>query len=474
MGEVYKARDSKLGREVAIKVLPEAFAENKERLARFEREARLLASLNHPNIATLFDLQESDGVHFLVLEYVPGETLAERIKRGPIPVDDALPLFKQIAEGLEAAHEKGIIHRDLKPANIKVTPEEKVKVLDFGLAKALVGERPVQDLSESPTIAREATDEGVLLGTAAYMSPEQARGKAVDRRTDIWAFGCVLYEALTGRKAFYGETVSDTLVSILEHEPDWPALPDTMPASVQDLLHRCLRKDVNRRFRDVWDVRVEIEEVSTGPSARPASRQFRGTTQHARAISWKAAGLAAVLLSITAALTVWIFLGSRTPKQAKPTHLIVNVLPTGQFTSGPGHMLALSPDGARLVYVLSYGGESRLFLRTLDRLQADPIPGTEGAHHPFFSPDSQWIGFFSEGKLKKVSLTGGAPYTVCEAGSVPRGASWASDGRIFFATEGSGISSVSDSGGTPQTVTKPDLDKGRRSTALHGLDGSFL
>jgi serine/threonine-protein kinase len=261
MGEVYKARDAKLGREVAIKVLPEAFAENKERLARFEREARLLASLNHPNIATLFDLQESDGTHFLVLEFVPGETLAERIKRGAIPVDEALLLFKQIAEGLEAAHEKGIIHRDLKPANIKITPEGKIKILDFGLAKAMAGEAPVQNLSESPTLTRDATETGVLLGTAPYMSPEQARGKEVDKRSDIWAFGCCLYEALTSKVAFLGETVSDTIAAILDRKPDWSALPEVTPVTVQRLMRRCLKKQSNERLQHIGDARIEIGEV---------------------------------------------------------------------------------------------------------------------------------------------------------------------------------------------------------------------
>jgi serine/threonine protein kinase len=261
MGEVYKARDTKLGREVAIKVLPEAFSQDKERLARFEREARLLASLNHPNIATIYDLEESDGLHILALELVPGETLAERIKRGPIPVDEALPLFKQIAEGLEAAHEKGVIHRDLKPANIKITPQGKAKVLDFGLAKAMAAESSDQSLSESPTMTRGATEAGILLGTAPYMSPEQARGKAVDKRTDIWAFGCCLYEALTGKAAFFGETVTDTLAKIVEREPTWTAFPDATPGLIRGLLRRCLRKDSNKRLHDIADARIEIEEA---------------------------------------------------------------------------------------------------------------------------------------------------------------------------------------------------------------------
>ncbi len=264
MGEVYLAKDTKLDREVAVKVLPATFSENKERLARFEREARLLASLNHPNIAAIFGLEESEGVHFLALEYVPGETLAERIKRGPIPVDDALPLFKQIAEGLEAAHEKGVIHRDLKPANIKITPEAKVKVLDFGLAKAMAGEELAADASQSPTLTKD-TALGAILGTAAYMSPEQARGKPVDKRTDIWAFGCCFYESLTGQKAFSGDTVTDTLAAIVKNEPDWKALPGGTSLRIRKLIRRCLRKDKSVRLHDVADARIEIGEAIDEP-----------------------------------------------------------------------------------------------------------------------------------------------------------------------------------------------------------------
>jgi serine/threonine protein kinase len=276
MGEVYRARDTKLDREVAIKVLPKAFAEDDERLARFQREARLLASLNHPNIAAIHELEESDGIHFLALEYVPGETLDERIKRGrrlrqgsgepSIPIEETLLIFKQIAQGLEAAHEKGVIHRDLKPANIKVTPDGKVKALDFGLAKAMAGEAPAQEVSESPTITRDATEAGVLLGTAPYMSPEQARGKQVDKRADIWAFGCCLYDALAGRKAFGGDTISDTIAAILEREPDWQALPSTTPTSIRHVLRRCLQKQADQRLHDIADARIEIEEALSEPS----------------------------------------------------------------------------------------------------------------------------------------------------------------------------------------------------------------
>jgi len=265
MGEVYRARDTKLGREVAIKVLPEEFARNADRLARFEREARLLASLNHPGIATLHGLEESDGHHFLVMELVPGETLEDRIGRGALPVEETLPLFLQIAEALEAAHEKGVIHRDLKPANIKVTPDGRIKILDFGLAKAYQEEEASpSNLSESPTLARE-TSAGMILGTAPYMSPEQARGKQVDKRTDIWAFGCVLYEALTARKMFDGDTMADILGAIVKTDPDWESLPETTPPKIRELLGRCLNKDVRRRLRDMGDVWISIDEALSEP-----------------------------------------------------------------------------------------------------------------------------------------------------------------------------------------------------------------
>ena len=317
MGEVYRARDTKLGREVAIKVLPEAFAQNEKRLARFEREARLLASLNHPNIATLYGFEQSDEVHFLVMELAEGETLTERVRRGPIPVEDALPIFKQIAEALEAAHEKGIIHRDLKPANIKVSSESKVKVLDFGLAKAMSGDPVKSEVSESPTITRDATATGVILGTAAYMSPEQARGKQVDKRTDIWAFGCVLYEALTGNWAFEGDTLTDTIATVLKNEPKWDVLPENTPANIRTLLHRCLQKDPHRRLHDMADVRIEIEQGST----ESATVSPRGADLEAQAAKWQRAipwGLAGLM----AALALWSQWGSRPvgPHSRKALH----------------------------------------------------------------------------------------------------------------------------------------------------------
>src|SRR5712664_4015382 len=301
MGEVYRAHDTKLGRDVAIKVLPEAFAHDPERLSRFQREAKMLASLNHPNIATIHGLEQSGGTSYLVMELVSGETLADRVKAGPLGIEEALKIAVQIAEALEAAHEKSIIHRDLKPANVKVTPEGKVKVLDFGLAKAFAGDAANDDPSNSPTLSAAATMRGVILGTAAYMSPEQARGKSVDKRTDIWAFGCVLYELLTGRQAFHGEDITEILAAVLKEEPDWQTLPAATPMKIRDLMRRCLQKDVNRRARDAGDVRIEIEEAVAAPTAAP-------TTGVPVTIQWQrgaAFGLAALVLLDVGSIATW-------------------------------------------------------------------------------------------------------------------------------------------------------------------------
>jgi serine/threonine-protein kinase len=456
MGEVYQARDTKLGREVAIKVLPEAFSEDKERLARFEREARLLASLNHPNIATLHGLEESADTHYLVMELVPGETLGERIQRGLIPIDEALPLFTQIAEGLEAAHEKGVIHRDLKPGNIKVTPEGKVKVLDFGLAKAFAEEGAATDLSQSPTMTREATQAGVIMGTAAYMSPEQARGKTVDKRADIWAFGCCLYEALTGRKAFGGETVTDVFAAIVRAEPRWDALPPPTPQSIRRLLPRCLEKDPNRRLHDIADARIELETAPAEPSPG-----VEGATPKKRLISLALAGLA--VGAVIASFVVW----NLRPSSPRPMGRLALTVPAGQRPIG--HLwssLAISPDGTHVVYKAREGDKEQLYLRPMDRLEAEPIPGTEGAVSPFFSPDGLWIGFFADGQLKKVSIRGGAPQILCEVAvtdtSVPR---WGSNGRIFIGTDAE-ITQVSSNGGTPELVTAADSEKGEADLLL--------
>jgi serine/threonine-protein kinase len=447
MGAVYRARDTTLGRDVALKLLPELLSGDGERVARLEREAHLLASLNHPNIATLHGLEESNGLKYLVMELVAGETLADRIARGPLSIEECFPIFRQIAEGLEAAHEKGVIHRDLKPANIVITPEGRVKVLDFGLAKAAV-ETPSSDLSKSPTLTREGTEPGVILGTASYMSPEQARGKALDRRTDIWSFGCVFYEALTGRKAFPGETVPDILALTLEKEPDWTELPTSTPRKIRDLLRWCLEKDPHRRLRDIGDARIEIDEPSESRITRPRYRF----------LPWAAAALASVI-------AVWSFLRPVAEPKRVVSRFTVN-LPREQaltFVNDPS--VTLSPDGSRLVYVGGLGdNERRLYVRSLDELEARPIPATEGATSAFFSPDGEWLGFYdTKLKLKKVRFDGLPPITLSDEVDW-WGATWAPDDTILFAPrQYSGLSRVPASGGAPSIVTTPDPKQGEVS-----------
>jgi eukaryotic-like serine/threonine-protein kinase len=453
MGEVYQAHDTKLGRDVAIKVLPEAFAHDPERLARFQREAKMLAQLNHTNIATIHGLEHSGDTHYLVMELVPGDTLQQRVKRdGPVPVEEALTIAKQIAEALEAAHEKGIIHRDLKPANVKVTPEGKVKVLDFGLAKAFAGDATNNDPSNSPTLSAAATMQGTILGTAAYMSPEQARGKECDKRTDIWAFGCVLYELLTGKQAFHGETTTEILAAVLRGEPDWQVLPASTPGKIRDLLRRCLQKEMNKRARDAGDVRIEIEEALVTPVAGELTTA--APTKGIRSLGPQALILSVgtLLLGLAiAGIAVW----KLKPSPTQPVTRTVIDLPPGQQLAGMenGPAVALSSDGTHLVYVARQGGAQQLYLRALDSLEARPIPGTEGAINPFFSPDGQWLGFFAGGKLMKVSVSGGAAVTLVDA-LQPHGASWSSQGMIAFApTNISALQQVSEAGGTRQPLT---------------------
>jgi eukaryotic-like serine/threonine-protein kinase len=453
MGEVYQAHDTRLGRDVAIKVLPDAFARDPERLARFQREAKMPASLNHPNIAAIYGLEEDAGRTYLVMELVPGETLAERVKReGAVSVEEALGIAKQIAEALEAAQEKNIIHRDLKPANVKLTPEGKVKVLDFGLAKAFAGDGANEDPSNSPTLSRAATMQGVILGTAAYMSPEQARGKPVDKRTDIWAFGAVLYELLTGKQAFHGETTTEILAAVLRGEPDWQALPEATPPSIRTLLRRCLQKEVSRRVRDAADVRIEIEEALAAPSVSPTTSAPTNKSWR-QALLWSSASSVAV--AILAAIIAWNLKPSPSPQPVSRT--VIN-LPPGQQLAGldGGPAVALTPDGTHLAYVARQGGTQQLYLRAMDSLEAKPIPGTEGAAAPFFSPDGQWVGFFASGKLKKISVSGGAALTLGDA-AYSGGASWGRQGMIAFTPSAiSGLQQLSDAGGTPQPLTRID------------------
>ena len=463
MGEVYRARDARLGREVALKVLPEAFAKDAERLARFRREAQVLASLNHPNIAAIYGFEDSGGVHALVMELVEGPTLAERVKQRAISAEEALPIAKQICEALEYAHERGIIHRDLKPANIKIAQNDSVKVLDFGLAKALESDAAAVDVSSSPTISR-MTQAGIILGTAAYMSPEQAKGKTVDRRTDIWAFGCVLYELLTGTTAFSGETVTDTLASVIRAEPDWSLLPASTPTHVRVLLQRCLQKDAKQRLRDIGDARIAIDEVLSGAAAAAERQSFAvKTPEHAgrRWLPWGIAGSLAIVVVIGA---VAYFRSNAGPPVAPGITSLSVSLPQGvSLVLRDALPLALSPDGRSLVFMGEKDGAEQLYLRTMDQPDSGPIQGTEGGVSPFLSPDGQWIGFFASGQLKKVSIHGGEPVTLADAPN-QRGGSWAPDGSIIFSPDySSGLMRIPAGGGPVETLLAPDAGKGERS-----------
>jgi eukaryotic-like serine/threonine-protein kinase len=452
MGEVYRARDTQLGRDVAIKVLPAAFVADRERLARFEREARLLAALNHPHIGAIYGIEQIDGVRALVLELVEGATLADRITRGAMPVADALPIARQIAEALEAAHEKGIVHRDLKPANIKIAPGGIVKVLDFGLAKMADSHGP--DLSQSPTVTISGAHDGVLLGTVAYMSPEQARGQAVDKRADIWAFGCVLYEMLTGRPAFPGETVSDHIAAILEREPDWQALAATTPSAVQRLLRRCLEKDPKRRLHDIADARIEIDDAGTG-TAPSATMLPIASSRRSGQLAWSFGALAA-FTSALAGWTAWRLVPSSASSADRPLTRFIVQPPAAAPMVGESD---ISPDGSQLVYVGRQGGVHRLYLRRLDQFDVASLAGTEGASAPFFSSDGQWIGFEAGGKLKKISVTTSAsPVVLCDAPNLVN-ATWSPNGTILFASDDHAVQRVSAEGGQPSTVTTLDRNE---------------
>jgi Tol biopolymer transport system component len=439
-------------------VLPEAVAQDADRLARFEREAKLLASLSHQNVATLHGLEEHEGQRFLVMELADGETLDERIKKGPIPVYDALPIALQIAQGLDAAHEQGIIHRDLKPANVMVSPEGKVKVLDFGLAKAWQPEERDADITHSPTVTAQMTTAGVLLGTAAYMSPEQARGKPVDKRADIWAFGVVLWEMITGLQPFQGDTVTDVLARILERDPEWNVLQASIPPSLRRLLHRCLDKDPRQRLHDIADARLEIEEARAGSPAEvqhPAHEPSRW-----RAIRMAMAACAGVVLG---GLAVWGLLRPAPPTSPPVTRFTIT-LPEGQRLGGPAHPLAISPDGTTLAYVAESDGQRQLYVRGLSELEARPLAGTEGASNPFFSTDGQWVGFYAGSRLKKADIAGAS---VADLGEVPvwlsafwgAGSAWGTDGRIVFSSGAGadgGLKEISDKGGAAGPLVRSE------------------
>jgi len=454
MGEVYRATDTKLRRDVALKVLPTAFVRDSDRMARFAREAQMLAALNHPNVAAIYGVEESSGVRALVMELVEGPTLADRIAAGPIAIEESLHIARQIAEALEYAHEKGVIHRDLKPANVKVTPEGVVKVLDFGLAKAVSDDPPVSDPSLSPTLTVGATQAGVILGTAAYMSPEQAHGRAADRRADIWSFGAVLYEMLTAKLAFPGESVSDTLASVLKLEPDWTALPASTPTAIRKLLRQCLTKDRKQRLQAIGDARIAIDDYLANPWGEPGAEQ----RSPSKLLGIVAAALGALLI---VALGAW-WRATR-PVEKPLVRLSVEMGPDAFLTQIGGPHAIISPDGTRLVYrIRGADGKHRLATRSLDQSQATPLADTENGSQPFFSPNGEWIGFFANRKLRKILARGGAAVTLCDAPN-GRGGSWGDDGNIVAALDlSSGLSLVSSSGGIPQPLTR--LNKEKRET----------
>jgi Tol biopolymer transport system component len=459
MGEVYRAEHVRLGREVAVKVLHELTSGNPEYKSRFEREARVLASLNHPNIATLHGLEEVGNSTLLEMELVPGETLAERIDRGPLTSDEALPIFKQIALALEAAHERGIIHRDLKPSNVKVTPEGRVKVLDFGLAKAFESERPQG--SSNAAMFTTTTQPGLILGTAAYMSPEHVRGKVLDRRTDIWAFGCMFYEAFTGKPPFASDTVSDTLAAVLREEPEWRPLSHA-PMAVQRLIKRCLKKDPQTRLHDIADAGLEIEDALAESSPLVVSMPGRDPwrVSRRRAVLVTAAALAVVAAAI--AVGSWIGGRAAEPAPSAPARLVVPIPPGQHVERGGLAPLAISPDGSRLAYAaVEGGGRTRLFLRPLDRFESTPIPGTDGGSAPFFSPDGRWIGYYANGTLQRISIDGGAPLKIADAPPV-WSAAWGADEVIVFAAAGApgGLWRVAAGGGAPERLTTVDTSAG--------------
>jgi hypothetical protein len=492
MGQVFRARDTKLDRDVAIKILPEAFAHDADRLARFTREAKTLASLNHPCIAGIYGLEESGGVSALVMELVEGDDLSQRIARGAIPLDEALPIAKQIADALEAAHEQGIIHRDLKPANIKVRADGTVKVLDFGLAKAMepAGTSSVNAM-HSPTLSIHATMQGVILGTAAYMAPEQARGKAVDKRADIWAFGVVFYEMLTGRTAFSGETITDIIAAVVTREVDWAAIPATTPPTVRQLLARCLEKDPKRRLRDIGEARVTIDETLGGRNsvgtnaAAPATSSAHALTSARAARAWVPWTVAAVAVigAAFAGATAWRSSGLRAADAPYRAEIVPT--PENAFARTPTlPSFTFTPDGRSLIYATTDPAARLLHRRDTDADTAVPIAGTEGAYGPFVSPDGAWVGFFADGKMKRVPVGGGAAQVIHDLRSpaapdaqavsysndvgrvreVGFGATWLTDDTIIYGRFVGGLWRVPAGGGTPTRV------ESRSPTANSAID----
>jgi len=463
MGEVYRAHDTVLGRDVALKILPPGFADDDDRVARFQREAKLLASLHHPNIASIFGFETTPECTFLAMELIDGEDLSEILRRGPLPVDEAVDIARQIAEGLEEAHEKGIVHRDLKPANVKLTPDGKVKVLDFGLARAFAGQAAgEQPLGSAPTLTAAMTEAGVVMGTAAYMSPEQARGKEVDRRTDIWAFGVILFEMLTGSRLFAGETATDILAGILKTEPEWEGLPDDLPFQVERVLRRCLAKDPRRRLRDIGEARVRLEdpEAESGIFSGPVAVARAPESRRRSLLPWS-------LLAVSLVVLAWSAFGRGDggAEQRQVLHVAMPAPEDADFAvsgSYPG-LPVVSPDGRQVVFSTKSkaDGSIRLFVRSLDAGKAVALDGTEDAQYPFWSPDGKWIAFFDRNQgLKKIMAGGGPAQTICTASNA-KGGSWNEAGDIIFTPEyNAPIHVVAAVGGEPRQVTDLNGDDG--------------
>jgi eukaryotic-like serine/threonine-protein kinase len=477
MGEVYRARDTKLNRDVAIKILLPAVGADADRLARFSREAQVLASLNHSNIAQIHGLEHGERGPFLVMEFVEGPTLAERIAQGPLPVDEALAIARQIADALEAAHERGIIHRDLKPANIKIRDDGTVKVLDFGLAKALEsssGTPQSQAVANSPTITTPAmTQAGLILGTAAYMSPEQAKGRVVDKRSDVWAFGCVLYEMLTGRRAFDGEDVTDAIAAVVRGEPDWQALPAAVSPQIRLLLKRCLEKDRRARIADISVARFLMTETieSSGPNAAAVPANIPARFSRRIVATALAAGL---FLGAMIGAGAWALSSRTTPAQVQPVRFAITPPASQAFTmQGTDHDVAIAPDGSFIVYRTIDRARMlpHFMLRMSNELEARVLPGTAGARFPFVSADGRWVGFHVGDELRKVAITGGPAVTICRMSGAPRGASWGDDDFIVFASTGAGLQRVPASGGEPTPLTTVHEGSSEIHVMPHALPG---
>jgi eukaryotic-like serine/threonine-protein kinase len=470
MGEVYRATDTKLGREVAIKVLPEEFARNKERLARFEREAKALAQLNHPHIAAVHGFDQSDRQWFLAMELVEGEDLSKRLKRGAMPVEEALDVCKQIAEALEAAHEKGIIHRDLKPANVKLTEDGQIKVLDFGLAKTAVADATSSNNADSmsPTITADYTMPGTLLGTAAYMSPEQARGKPVDKRSDIWSFGCVLYECLTGKRMFQGEDTTDTLATIIKGEPDWSALPENTPPTIHLLLRKCLAKDRKRRLPDIAAARIDLEEMDDDPSNSMLGTQKQVSLKSDRQPTLFLIG---ALVGAVVASAMFVWLGGELPESKLPLKSSLVFEKGAGPAKGTGRNLALSPDGTRLAYFTSSAFDGgRLWIRDLTDGSSKPLDGTEGAARPFWKPDGTMLGYFAEQELRVVPAEDG-PSRFLSRAPDPNGGTWNDQNMILYNPSGGALFQIPSAGGTSQRVTRPSYQGEEHRSPVFLPDG---